>query len=33
MLVQGLGAGSEVEATLEPVSLAGHRATALALVF
>jgi two-component sensor histidine kinase/putative methionine-R-sulfoxide reductase with GAF domain len=33
MLVQGLGGGREVEARLEPVSLAGHRATALALVF
>ena len=33
MLVQGIGAGSEVEAELEPVLLAGHRATALALVF
>ena len=33
MLVQGLVAGKEVEATLEPVSLAGQRATALALVF
>jgi len=33
MLVQGVGAGKEVEARLEPVSLAGHRATALALVF
>ena len=33
MLVQGLVAGKEVEAELEPVSLAGHRATALALVF
>ena len=33
MLVQGVGAGREVEAELEPVSLAGHRATALALVF
>jgi two-component sensor histidine kinase/putative methionine-R-sulfoxide reductase with GAF domain len=33
MLVQGVGAGREVEATLEPVLLAGHRATALALVF
>ena len=33
MLVQGLVAGKEVEATLEPVSLAGERATALALVF
>jgi len=33
MLVQGLGADKSVEAELEPVSLAGHRATALALVF
>jgi two-component system, sensor histidine kinase PdtaS len=33
MLVQGLAAGKEVEAHLEPVSLAGGRATALALVF
>jgi two-component sensor histidine kinase len=33
MLVQGLGASKEVEATLEPVSLAGNRATALALIF
>ena len=33
MLVQGLAAGKEVEAVLEPVSLAGQRATALALVF
>jgi two-component system, sensor histidine kinase PdtaS len=33
MLVQGLGAGRAVEASLEPVSLAGSRATALALVF
>jgi two-component sensor histidine kinase/putative methionine-R-sulfoxide reductase with GAF domain len=33
MLVQGLGAGKEVSAELEPVSLAGNRATALALVF
>src|SRR6186713_3179243 len=33
MLVQGLAAGKEVSAELEPVSLAGHRATALALVF
>ena len=33
MLVQGLGGGREVEASLEPVSLAGSRATALALVF
>jgi two-component sensor histidine kinase len=33
MLVQGVGAGREVDAELEPVSLAGNRATALALVF
>jgi two-component sensor histidine kinase len=33
MLVQGVGASREVAADLEPVSLAGHRATALALVF
>ena len=33
MLVQGLGAGKRVEASLEQVSLAGDRATALALVF
>jgi two-component system, sensor histidine kinase PdtaS len=33
MLVQGIGAGRSVEASLEPVSLAGSRATALALVF
>ncbi len=33
MLVQGIGAGKRVEADLEPVSLAGNRATALALVF
>ena len=33
MLVQGLVAGKEVTAQLEPVSLAGQRATALALVF
>jgi two-component sensor histidine kinase len=32
-LVQGLVAGKEVTATLEPVELAGQRATALALVF
>jgi len=32
-LVQGLGAGRDVQAQLEPVSLAGSRATALALVF
>ena len=33
MLVQGLAAGKEVEAQLQRVSLAGQRATALALVF
>jgi len=33
MLVQGLGGGRDVQAQLEPVSLAGSRATALALVF
>lgn len=33
MLVQGLAVGKEVHAELEPVSLAGQRATALALVF
>jgi two-component sensor histidine kinase len=33
MLVQGLGAGKDVEAELQSVSLAGGRATALALVF
>jgi two-component sensor histidine kinase len=33
MLVQGLGPGKEVIAELAPVSLAGQRATALALVF
>jgi two-component sensor histidine kinase len=33
MLVQGIGAGRDVQADLEPVSLAGSRATALALVF
>ena len=33
MLVQGLGAHKRVDATLAPVSLAGDRATALALVF
>jgi two-component system, sensor histidine kinase PdtaS len=33
MLVQGLGAGKRVESSLEPVELAGSRATALALVF
>jgi two-component sensor histidine kinase len=33
MLVQGIGAGKSVVAALEPVSLAGNRVTALALVF
>jgi len=33
MLVQGLAGGRDVEARLEPMSLAGTRATALALVF
>jgi two-component system, sensor histidine kinase PdtaS len=33
MLMQGLGAAKRVETTLRPVSLAGNRATALALVF
>jgi two-component sensor histidine kinase/putative methionine-R-sulfoxide reductase with GAF domain len=33
MLVQGLGGAKEVHAELESVSLAGNRATALALVF
>jgi two-component system, sensor histidine kinase PdtaS len=33
MLVQGLAAGKRVDAQLEEVSLAGNRATALALVF
>jgi two-component sensor histidine kinase/putative methionine-R-sulfoxide reductase with GAF domain len=33
MLVQGLAEGKDVTATLAPVSLAGQRATALALVF
>src|SRR5438105_5076558 len=33
MLVQGLGGGRDVQARLEPVPLAGSRATALALVF
>jgi two-component sensor histidine kinase/putative methionine-R-sulfoxide reductase with GAF domain len=33
MLVQGLASGKAVEASLEPVQLAGGRATALALVF
>src|SRR5881296_11880 len=33
MLMQGLGASKAVESSLEPVALAGGRATALALVF
>jgi two-component sensor histidine kinase/putative methionine-R-sulfoxide reductase with GAF domain len=33
MLVQGLSSGKHVEASLEPVSVGGDRATALALVF
>jgi two-component sensor histidine kinase len=33
MLVQGVGAGKDVRAKLQAVSLAGQRATALALVF
>ena len=33
MLVQGLGGEKRIEAQLEPVSLQGNRATALALVF
>ncbi len=33
MLVQGIGSGRDVETSLEQVSLAGNRATALALVF
>ena len=33
MLVQGIGAGKDVSAELEPVSLAGQQATAVALVF
>ena len=33
MIVQGLGAGKRVESHVEAVSLAGARATALALVF
>ena len=33
MIVQGVGVGKQVEASVEPVSLAGDRATALALVF
>ena len=33
MLVQGLGAAKHVDADLEPILLAGDRATALALVF
>jgi two-component sensor histidine kinase len=32
-IVQGVGAGRDVAASLEPVSLAGNRATALALIF
>ena len=31
--MQGLAAGKEVDASLESISLAGNRATALALVF
>jgi two-component system, sensor histidine kinase PdtaS len=33
MLVQGLAGGREVRADLQPVAIAGNRATALALVF
>ncbi len=33
MLVQGLGSAKRIQAELEPISLAGNRATALALVF
>jgi two-component sensor histidine kinase len=33
MLVQGVGGGKDVTSELEPVSLPGARATALALVF
>jgi two-component sensor histidine kinase len=33
MLLQGVGVDREVEVEFEPVSLAGHRATSLALVF
>jgi two-component sensor histidine kinase len=33
MLVQGIGVSKAVESSLEPVALAGNRATALALVF
>ncbi len=33
MIVQGVGAGKHVESHVEPISLAGERATALALVF
>ena len=33
MLVQGVGGGKDVTPQLEPVSLSGARATALALVF
>ena len=32
-LVQGLGSAKRIDTELEPISLAGHRATALALVF
>ena len=33
MLVQGIGAGKDVTAELQPISLAGQQATAVALVF
>jgi len=33
MLVQGVGGGKQVTAALQPVSISGSRATALALVF
>ena len=33
MIVQGVGAGKNVESHVEAISLAGERATALALVF
>jgi two-component sensor histidine kinase len=33
MLVQGIGAGKEVSSRVQPISLHGARATALALVF